>query len=570
MNPANDLDARFGSDAARRLAKLLALPPDGDASFSPAPLDRCRGAMLGLLAGETLPAILLRKKPVAGPDTHLTLIAADAVLSGAHDHPVRFAARLAARDVRGAGMAARHTQASLRKGVEWWRAGASNSAGAAAAARSSSFGLLWSEDPQRAAYEAALSATVTHGHPAAVAGAAAFAAAVALAANGKGPLDDQWLIAVADICDQYPQGDIYGDTVEDKIRSASMSLPDNLEDALNDFGGSALVTEAVPMALVCAATAPEPFTAAFRNGARWDPRIAASLHPACRAMMGACIGARHGESTWTNWGEVQPPPGIPHDMLAQVQAYDAVVATADRIAGKRVKPVERRPKENEGEESDRPVHVSFLIDRSGSMSGLQSDVVDGFNGFVTRQRNQPGACTLTLVQFDSNDPYEVIHDAVLVKKVPDLTPDQYEPRGATPLLDALGSLIEAADDRLGRLDYDEDQIVAVFTDGLENASRRWNRADLFDLIATRKDAGWTFVFMGANQDSYAEAGRLGMDAGSVQDFRGDKQGVHLAFGSMGRAVGEYRKGTYKERARRRKAFFAGKKEAEEDHEGREE
>ena len=198
------------------------------------------------------------------------------------------------------------------------------------------------------------------------------------------------------------------------------------------------------------------------------------------------------------------------------------------------------------------------------MSGLQSDVVEGFNGFVAKQREQPGACTLTLVQFDSNDPYAVIHDAVPIGKVPDLTPEQYQLREMTPLLDALGSLIEAADAH----GHDEDQIVAVFTDGLENASRHWTRAKLFNAIAARQNADWTFVFMGANQDSYAEARQLGLDDGSVQDFRGDKQGVHTAFASMERAVGEYRGATIREREVRRRAFFAGRKEAEEDHEGR--
>ena len=150
----------------------------------------------------------------------------------------------------------------------------------------------------------------------------------------------------------------------------------------------------------------------------------------------------------------------------------------------------------------------------------------------------------------------------------------------TPLLDALGSLIEAVDTRLESLaleanpegdqeaGHEEDQIVAVFTDGLENASRHWSREELFDAITTRKNDGWTFVFMGANQDSYAEAGRLGLDDGSVQDFRGDKQGVHTAFLSMERAVGEYRGAAEEERMQRRKAFFGGRKEAEEDDGGR--
>ena len=100
---------------------------------------------------------------------------------------------------------------------------------------------------------------------------------------------------------------------------------------------------------------------------------------------------------------------------------------------------------------DAPVHISFLIDRSGSMSGLRSDAVGGFNGFVAEQQGKPGECALTLVQFDSNNPYEVIHDAVPIGKVPELTPEQYTPRGMTPLLDALGRLIEAVDGRLKSL-----------------------------------------------------------------------------------------------------------------------
>ncbi len=209
-----------------------------------------------------------------------------------------------------------------------------------------------------------------------------------------------------------------------------------------------------------------------------------------------------------------------------------------------------------------PVHVSFLIDRSGSMDGLESDVVGGFNRFVVEQREKPGECTLTLVQFDSEDPFEVVHDAVPVQEVPDLTVERYRPRGTTPLLDALGRLVERADARLKGLDGEEDYIIAVFTDGLENASHRWTRQRLFDVITERKRGGWTFVFMGANQDSYAEAGRLGLDDGSVQDFRADKQGVHAAFGSFNRAVREYRGAARGERLRRKKGFFAGRKEAE--------
>ena len=415
--------------------------------------------------------------------------------------------------------------------------------------------------------EAALSATVTHGHQAAVAGAAALAAAIALAASGNGRLGRAWLTAVADICASYPQRDVNGRTMAEVVRMVPDYLGRGPEGALDEIGRSALATEAVPAALLGAATMPEPFIAVFGDSAAWTVRDAAALHPACRAMMGACIGARHGEATWTTWGET-PPPGIPRDIIVRVSGYDAVLATADRIADRGEMPAAPRQKRREGEENGLPIHVSFLIDRSGSMSGLQSDVVDGFNGFVARQRNRTGECTLTLVQFDSNDPCEVIHDAVPVKQVPDLTGDQYQPRGLTPLLDALGMLIGQADARLSRLGHDEDQIVAVFTDGLENASRRWSRARLFDRIRACRNAGWTFVFMGANQDSYAEAGRLGLDRGSIQNFRADPKGAGMAFRSMERAVGAYRSARPREREFRKGDFFAGRKEAEEDYERR--
>ena len=570
MHPENDLDTRFGSDAARRLAKRLGLPSTGDPSLRPASRDRCRGALVGAVAGEALPAIFLGKRPAVGADTRLGLVTADAVLSGVHDHPVRFAARLAATHVRGMGQAAQHTRQALRAGRAWWRAGASNSAGAAAAARSTVFGLLWSGQPTRAAYEAAISATVTHGHPAAISGAAAVAAAIALAADGEGPLGSEWLVQVADICNEYPQGEVYGATVVDRIRMLPALLDaGNTSEALDQTGRSPVATDAIPAALLGAVTAPIPIESALNNTAGWELERVARWHPACRAMMGACIGARHGEAVWGSRGGLQRV-GLPRDPLGGVHGIGAVRATADRIAGRRTRPVERSRKPREEGEADVLVHVSFLIDRSGSMGGLQSDVVDGFNGFLAEQREKPADCTLTLVQFDSNDPYEVIHDAVPVEKVPDLTREQYRPRGTTPLLDALGTLIETADARMAGIEHAEDQIVAVFTDGLENASREWTRAKLFDVVTARRNEGWTFVFMGANQDSYAEAGRLGMDDGSVQDFRADKQGVQTQFGSFNRAVREYRGAAYEERMQRKKEFFAGRKEAEEDHRRREE
>jgi hypothetical protein len=113
-----------------------------------------------------------------------------------------------------------------------------------------------------------------------------------------------------------------------------------------------------------------------------------------------------------------------------------------------------------------------------------------------------------------------------------------------------------------------EQIVVVFTDGLENASRTWTRDQVFALIEQKKAQGWTFVFMGANQDAYAEGSRIGFQAGNVQNFRGDGQGMREAWSSVDRAVGEYRQASFEERGSRRSDFFTGVKEAELDYSNR--
>ena len=198
-----------------------------------------------------------------------------------------------------------------------------------------------------------------------------------------------------------------------------------------------------------------------------------------------------------------------------------------------------------------PTKIWFLLDRSGSMSGLTQDVIGGFNTFVDEQARDPsGASHLTLVQFDTNAPFEVIHDAVRVEDVPALTA---RPRGGTPLLDAVGDLIERADQRLESRVRDnqpaEDQLVLIFTDGLENASHRYSRAQVAELVRDRQAAGWEFVFMGANQDSYLEAGRLGFQRESVSNFEASAVGTAAAFRSVSRGTREYRERPRRERRR---------------------
>ena len=129
-------------------------------------------------------------------------------------------------------------------------------------------------------------------------------------------------------------------------------------------------------------------------------------------------------------------------------------------------------------------------------------------------------------------PFEILEKDKPIDEIPNLEHGRYLPRGNTPLLDALGDLITYCDERSSKEVIKSDQVVAVFTDGHENASHRWGRQALFNVIEKRKKEGWIFIFMGANQDSYLEAGRLGFDNENIQNYRGDSSGTRMAYSSM--------------------------------------
>jgi hypothetical protein len=194
--------------------------------------------------------------------------------------------------------------------------------------------------------------------------------------------------------------------------------------------------------------------------------------------------------------------------------------------------------------ADTTVHVHFLLDRSGSMASMAADVVGGFNAFLAGQRALPGKSRMTLVQFDSGDPFEVLTDAVPLHRMRDLTERTFQPRGGTPLWDAVGELLTRAavraDQRrlLGK--RAEETVVAVFTDGEENQSTRFRAPDIRRLIDARKEEGWTFVFLGAGLDAYAEGGRIGVGVGSTQSFTPDGAGARLAFSELDHHLAVYR------------------------------
>ena len=228
--------------------------------------------------------------------------------------------------------------------------------------------------------------------------------------------------------------------------------------------------------------------------------------------------------------------------------------------------------ESFGVPGDDRVKIWFLLDRSGSMESLAEDVIGGFNQFVTEQAAKPGKARLTAVQFDGQNPFEVIYDAQQISTVRQLTSSVYRPRASTPLHDAMGKLIQTADRRVANRSEknkpEEDQLVIVFTDGLENASLEFDRAQVFELIKERTDAGWTFVFMGANQDSYAEGHKIGMNDGNVQNYQATPDSVKDAFASISRASLDFRNKDSLQRVMDQKHFFGGVKEAEDADEGK--
>ncbi|MGA5541271.1 VWA domain-containing protein [Mycobacterium sp. NPDC051198] len=156
-------------------------------------------------------------------------------------------------------------------------------------------------------------------------------------------------------------------------------------------------------------------------------------------------------------------------------------------------------------------HLVFLLDRSGSMQEIKSDVIGGFHAFLAEQRQADGQCVVTLAQFDHE--YEVVYRGVPLDKVPQL---ELSPRGRTALLDSMGKLITdtaAEIDGLPEEDKPGTVVVAIMTDGHENASVEWQRPAIKALVEQQtNDHGWEFLYMGADQDAVEVGASLGVKA----------------------------------------------------------
>ena len=182
--------------------------------------------------------------------------------------------------------------------------------------------------------------------------------------------------------------------------------------------------------------------------------------------------------------------------------------------------------------------IVFILDRSGSMAGLEADTIGGFNAMIEKQKAEPGQALVSTVLFDNE--IQVIHDRVPLEKILPLTEKEYFVRGCTALLDAVGGAIH----HIGNVhkyareeDRPEKTLFVITTDGMENASRRYNYEHVRRMIERQKERyGWEFLFLGANIDAAKEAARFGIGADRAVNYKCDEAGTALNYEVISEAV----------------------------------
>ncbi len=186
----------------------------------------------------------------------------------------------------------------------------------------------------------------------------------------------------------------------------------------------------------------------------------------------------------------------------------------------------------------------FILDRSGSMAGLEKDTIGGFNGMICRQRTAPGEAIVSTVLFSSDS--RVLHDRVNIRRVAPMTEKEYFVGGSTALLDAIGGAIH----HIGNVhkyareeDRPEHTLFVITTDGMENASRLYGSGEVKQMIQRQREKyGWEFLFLGANIDAVETAGRFGIGADRAANFHNDARGTALNYEAVSEAIHTVRRG----------------------------
>ena len=176
----------------------------------------------------------------------------------------------------------------------------------------------------------------------------------------------------------------------------------------------------------------------------------------------------------------------------------------------------------------------FILDRSGSMSGLESDTIGGFNAMIEKQKKQEGKCYVSTILFDHVS--EVLHDRIELEKVQKMTADDYTVRGCTALVDAIGGAIHHIGNihkYARREDVPEHTLFVITTDGMENASRKYTSDRVKKMIEHQKEKyGWEFVFIGANIDAVETAANFGIDEDRAVNYRADSRGTNVLYDTV--------------------------------------
>ena len=168
----------------------------------------------------------------------------------------------------------------------------------------------------------------------------------------------------------------------------------------------------------------------------------------------------------------------------------------------------------------------FLIDRSGSMHGSEDDTIGGFNSFIQKERKKELNTKVTTILFD--DQYELLYERKSIEDVSDLTEEEYYVRGCTALLDAIGKTITTLNHKI-----ENKALFVIMTDGMENASVEYSKSQISNMINSHS---WEFIFIGADIDSYSEAGKIGLRRSRVANHRKSKEGVADLYRSVENAT----------------------------------
>jgi uncharacterized protein YegL len=179
---------------------------------------------------------------------------------------------------------------------------------------------------------------------------------------------------------------------------------------------------------------------------------------------------------------------------------------------------------------EKQTDIVFLLDRSGSMSGLERDTIGGYNSFIKEQKKLEGKVYLTTVLFDHD--YELLHDRVDIKKVKKLTNDDYYVRGSTALLDAIGITIN----NIKKKAKNHKVIFVITTDGMENASHEYTKDKIRKMIKQNKN--FEFIYLGANIDAYSEGMNIGISRSNIANYKASEKGTKSMFKGLSKVVYE--------------------------------